>query len=119
VRKYFKEYFVLEYSKIKLAHTHILYQEFCMITFWSALTMSNNEKHYGHIYTGKRLEKEQQAIPSPTPLFCAQCFRKVQETNVKVITCFQIASPKASIQRKVAGDPFFLSGPFTKSPRYS
>lgn len=43
LRKYFKEYFVLEYSKIKLAHTHILYQEFSMITFWNVLTMSNSK----------------------------------------------------------------------------
>lgn len=33
LRKYFKEYFVLEYSQTKLAHTRILYQESCMITF--------------------------------------------------------------------------------------
>lgn len=44
LRKYSKEYFVLEYSKIKLAYTRILYQKFCMITFWSVLTVSNNEK---------------------------------------------------------------------------
>lgn len=117
LRRYFKEHFVLEYSEVKPAHTHVPR----ILHDWNScvLTVSHTRGHMWSPLPCRENGRNRRKAHHLCLYFTLTASGRVSGQMQKVMTCFQIASPKLGIQGKTAGNPLLLSGPFSKPLHHS
>lgn len=88
LRRYFKRYFVLEDSKVKLTYIYIIHKEFSIwLKFWTVRTMGNKwEAKHDDMYVIKRALKGK-AGKHITYVFVLCSFGKFSWRIWKVMTC--------------------------------